>query len=227
MPRRTMIRLMTVAKTGRLIDTSEICIGSARALRLYRRDRRAVLDLEVSRGHDHVTRAESPGYLHQPVAANAGLDPDHMGDPAFDAVDVSILAARHDGLLWNGQGVGPLLQDHVDAREQSRTEPSVFIVDQCANRQVAAVGVDLGIDCVDLAIECLAGECIDNDVDMLVGADRRQKPLRQSEVDLYRLDVLKVHEVLSGGDVIAHADVAQTGNAGKGCEYPGLLEPYP
>src|SRR5918996_6600958 len=104
MPSRPTISDMTVASTGRRIDTSGRNTGSG--LRVGQRlDRSAVADLELARGHHLVLGAEPFGDLDHTFAPDPHLDPGQRRLAVDHAEHELVLALRHERLLGHLDGV--------------------------------------------------------------------------------------------------------------------------
>ncbi len=116
------------------------------------------------------------------------------------------------------------LQEHGHAREQARAQALILVRHHGADEEAAPGNVEARIDGVDLAFEGVVREGVDLDADGLADPDGRQELLRHAEIRLDRIDGLQIDERLSGGDVLADADMAQTDDAGERRHDARLLE---
>src|SRR5918994_4120624 len=97
MPSRTTISDMTVARTGRRIDSSGRNTRSGLRVR-QRLDRRAVADLELTRGHHLVLGAEPFDDLDHAFAPDPHLDLGQRRLAVDHAEHELLLALRHERL---------------------------------------------------------------------------------------------------------------------------------
>src|SRR5262249_28129351 len=183
-PTSGMMRLSTVAKTGRRMQNSNppsaADPASAWKQRIGRHDvdGDAVAQALLARRHDDVARFDAfddldmTGLAHTQV--HLGLDRLTVDDP----VDEDVGATRHDGAFRHRDDADDLRPLHGDAREQPGPQRPVVVGQAGADLQGAAVHVHHRIDGIDDAGEGAAGERIDRHQDVLADPDVRQEPLR-------------------------------------------------
>jgi hypothetical protein len=87
--------------------------------------------------------------------------------------------------------------------------------------------VDQRVDREDPALERAVAGRVDHDSDRAPDLDAAQEDLRYPEVDLERLDLLEVHDVVPVGHVIAGADAAQASGRVEGRDQGLLAQPGP
>src|SRR4029078_6461104 len=157
---------MTVAKTGRLMESSGSVTASGSG-GADDRDGAAVPDLELAGSNHLVARGQTFDDLDAALAPRPGPDLGKLGLALDDLEHELALALRHDGLLRHAQGILLELEQHRHPREQPWPEPLVVIGGDGADQQASPCDVEAGIDGVDLAFEAVLGEGIDLDLDGL------------------------------------------------------------
>src|SRR3954471_21032422 len=209
-PTSTMMRLRTVAKTGRRMEMSEsdkavpLALGrSGTARRRCRRlhlDRGTIADLERTGSDDAVAAREAVHDLHLAGVAGAQADRRHAGHELVRLVaegeleDDLLAALRDQRLLGHPERLGLLVQGDGDAGEQAGAQAGtagrgrVRVVDPGADDDGPALLVDERVQREDLALEPLVREGVDPDLDPLrragVAEEGRQEALGHAEVHL-------------------------------------------
>src|SRR3954469_18693429 len=205
-PTSTMMRLITVASTGRLMEISDRtmsdsllsaavrrslddvlgCLARRRRGRCRWRDRHdgdrsTILELHLPVGDDHVGRRQPLHDFHFTGAAYTELDLGKRRLAIHHAVDEGVASLWPDRLLGNENGMSPSLEQHVDTCEHAGAQLVLLIGNQRSCDDRAGLLVNARLEREDLAFERFVGKRIGFDRDFLAGLELGQIRLGHTE----------------------------------------------
>src|SRR5437016_5527979 len=176
MPMSRIMRLRTVAKTGRRMQSSEMDIGPPASAFDGGGGRRNDLDIDavaqarLSGDHHLLADLDTIEDLDETVLATAGADFRFLGFAVVRLVDEEIVAARHESAFGNGHG-GARRTFDGDAGEEPRAQFAIPIGERRLDLDGAAIDIDRRIDGVDGAFETRARQSIGADLDLLADGE--------------------------------------------------------
>src|SRR5690554_1759899 len=148
-PKTTIRRLRTVARTGRLIETSERIICGrlhADSLRIDDLDLRAVAQVLQTQGRHHFAGGQSFSYLHLAMQTLADHHRPALGASACDHEDIGTTPFAHHGGFRNQDGIAFFAHLQADAHEHARSEPAICVLQLGLNSQRARHRIDARVD---------------------------------------------------------------------------------
>src|SRR5262245_8393161 len=222
-PSSTIIRLITVASTGRRMQSSgrrklaAFLFGNLRRRLGARDDRHLHARGQALRalGDDQVARGDALHDLDLAHLARAGLHLHQLGAAVDHAKHVAILAARHDRLLGDPDRVLAHAERELHAREHAGAQPELRVGAARARQHGARLLVHRRLDRVDRAGKARLREGVDRHAHRQPGAQLGEEGLRHAEIELELVDLFQARDVGAGGDVRAFAHLAQPGRAGE------------
>ena len=126
-------------------------------------------------------------------------------------------ALRDDGFFRDHSRVVAHTENGIDPGKHARAKLQLPVVDTAANADRAAVGVYQWIDGLQLGGIPPAGQCIHVEQGGLAAPDLVLKSLRQTKIDVDRIDVFNVDNISTILEVVAHIDQAYAHNCVEGC----------
>ncbi len=119
---------------------------------------------------------------------------------------------RHDGFFGNDHGLVALAEHRIHAGEHARTQLLLTVVDAPPHTHRPAIGIDQRVHGLHRGSKGTAWQRIDRELRFLTGPDLGLKALWQTEVHQHRVGVFDVDHVGTVFEVVAHVDLAQTGD---------------
>ena len=214
------MRLRTVAKTGRRMQSSERDMAHASSRSppagdMDDLDVCAVMQALLAGDHDLLAGRDTFDDFDEATFAPTGADLDLERLAVVGLVDQEIIAARHESAFGHGHGIARCALDG-DAGEQARPQMAVAIVEHGAHLDGAPVDVDRGIDGVDLALELHSRQSVGGDSISWPTVTRSRINLGNAEGHFELIDLLEIDKRRAGGDIGAGRNHAEAENAGKG-----------
>jgi hypothetical protein len=117
----------------------------------------------------------------------------------------------------------PERQEHL--REHAGSEPLLRIRNSRPHLNGPGAHIDLGIDHIDRAMECVPRIGVCGQIDGLTRGEVAKQRLRHLEVDLQGVQIFQVHEIPADPDEVTGGDTPDAGHAGEGGPNFGLGQP--